>query len=157
MGNHHTSCMVATAPLCTVPLRGIFPEWNGGDGLWQSHMQTTGFCRLWWPYLFHVGTGRRSFCTSLHHCFFNLPAAISYQKARRLAKFQNLKFQINFEKFKSFRSSHTVSMSTAGNKSIYPCPFHTSPILLIQSVLGEKTGKFLVMSDLLRNVSRLDL
>ena len=41
MGNHHTSCMVATAPRRTGPLIGICSEWSGGDGLWQSHTQTT--------------------------------------------------------------------------------------------------------------------
>ena len=122
MGNRHTSCMVATAPLCTVPLRGIFPEWNGGDGLWQSHMQTTGFCRLWWPYLFHVGTGRRSFCTSFHYGYFKFASRISLSEAgatRRIFeifwKFQFWKFQIFF---KSFLSSHTLTIETACNPTL---------------------------------------
>jgi hypothetical protein len=89
--------------------------------------------------------------------FLSLPAAFPYQRPRPRGKISNFKFQMDFENFKSFPSSHTVSTSTAGNKSIYPCHFRSSPILLIQSVLGEETGKFLVMSDLLRKVSRLDL
>ena len=95
MGNHHTSCMVATAPRRTVPLRRIFSEWSMGDGLWQSHMQTTGFCRLWWPYLFHVGTGWRSFCTSLHHCFFKSTSSYFLSTGRgRQAKFQISNFKL---------------------------------------------------------------